>query len=280
MTARFHIPTLSIVGVGLLGGSIALACRQRGLADRILGCDRPEVLARARERGMLDDATTDSCSAMTQASFAVFCTPVDTLPDVVGGCAFACRPGTLLTDVGSTKAEIARRLVNRLPPGVSFVGSHPLAGSEKAGPEHARADLFEGKLVVITPTGDPPAAVSTVSAFWQALGACVETMSPEQHDEALAMTSHLPHLVASVLAGVLPLEWKHLTATGFRDTTRLASGSPELWRAIFQCNQSALLTAAAEFRAHFDRFLDALAQGDGERLRLLLEQSKYVRDSL
>jgi prephenate dehydrogenase len=119
-----------------------------------------------------------------------------------------------------------------------------------------------------------------VSAFWKALGARVETMSPEQHDEALAVTSHLPHLVASVLAGVLPLEWKRLTATGFRDTTRLAAGSPELWRAIFQSNQPALLAAAAEFRAHLDRFVDALAKGDGERLRLLLEQSKYVRDSL
>jgi prephenate dehydrogenase len=229
---------------------------------------------------MLDETTTDPDLAVAKASLVVFCTPVDRLADVVGACAEACRPGTLLTDVGSTKSAIVRRLAGRLPPGVSFVGSHPLAGSEKAGPEHARGDLFEGKLVLVTPAGDPPAAVSAVAGFWQALGARVETLSPEQHDEALAITSHLPHLVASVLAGVLPLEWKRLTATGFRDTTRLAAGSPELWRAIFLSNQPALLAAIAEFRAHLDRFQDALAKSDGERLRLLLEQGKYVRDSL
>jgi prephenate dehydrogenase len=276
-----HVPTLTIVGMGLLGGSIALACRQRGLVGRIVGCDRhPDVLERARQRGMLDDCTTDTARAVARASFVVYCTPVDLLPDVVGESAEACRPGTLLTDVGSTKTAIVRRLAGRLPPGVNFVGSHPLAGSEKTGPDHARADLFEGKLVVITPAGDPPAAVSTVGAFWSALGARVETMSPEQHDEALAVTSHLPHLVASVLAGVLPLEWKRLTATGFRDTTRLAAGSPDLWRAIFLSNQTALLTAVDEFTAHLERFRQALARGEGERLRLLLEQGKYIRDSL
>jgi prephenate dehydrogenase len=276
-----HIPTLSLVGVGLLGGSIALACRQKRLVDRIVGCDTSaNVLDRALARGMLDETTTDPDLAVAKASLVVFCTPVDRLADVVGACAEACRPGTLLTDVGSTKSAIVRRLAGRLPPGVSFVGSHPLAGSEKAGPEHARGDLFEGKLVLVTPAGDPPAAVSAVAGFWQALGARVETLSPEQHDEALAITSHLPHLVASVLAGVLPLEWKRLTATGFRDTTRLAAGSPELWRAIFLSNQPALLAAIAEFRAHLDRFQDALAKSDGERLRLLLEQGKYVRDSL
>lgn len=274
-----HIPTLTVVGVGLLGGSVALACRQRRLVSRVVGCDpSPDVLGRARH--LLDDATDDARAAVAGADLVVFCTPVDQLADVVGSCADACRPGTLLTDVGSTKTGIVRRLAGRLPPGVSFVGSHPLAGSEKSGPDHARADLFEGRLVVLTPAGDPPAAVSTIAGFWAALGARVETMSPEQHDEALAVTSHLPHLVASALAGVLPLEWKRLTATGFRDTTRLAAGSPELWRAIFLCNQPALLDATEAFRAHLDRFRDALARGDGETLRLLLEQSKYIRDSL
>jgi len=276
-----HVPTLSIVGVGLLGGSIALACRQKKLAGRIVGYDpSADALRRAADRGMLDEATDDVCRAVARASLVVFCVPVDRIAEVVGACAEACRPGTLLTDVGSTKTAIVRRLAGRLPPGVNFVGSHPLAGSEKTGPENARADLFEGRLVVLTPVGDPPAAVWTIGDFWRALGARVETMSPEKHDEVLATTSHLPHLVASVLAGVLPLEWKRLTATGFRDTTRLAAGSPELWRAIFLCNQPALLAAVGDFQAHLERFRDALAKGDGERLRLLLEQGKYVRDSL
>jgi prephenate dehydrogenase len=276
-----QIPTLSIVGVGLLGGSIALAARQRRLAGRIIGADRNEAaLETALARNMLDEAHTDPCRAMVGASLAVFCTPVDRIADHIGGCAMSCRPGTLLTDVGSTKTSIVRRLAGRLPPGVNFVGSHPLAGSEKTGPENARADLFEGRLVILTPVGDPPAAVWTIGDFWRALGARVETMSPEKHDEVLATTSHLPHLLASVLAGVLPLEWRPLTATGFRDTTRLAAGSPELWQAIFLSNQPALLDAVERFRAHLELFRDALLKGDGRRLRVLLDQGKYVRDSL
>jgi prephenate dehydrogenase len=276
-----QVSSLTIVGLGLLGGSIALAARQRRLAGRIVGCDHSAAsLETALARGMIDEGYTDPCRAVAAASLVVFCTPVDRIAENVGGCAGSCRPGTLLTDVGSTKSAIVRRLAGRLPPGVNFVGSHPLAGSEKTGPENARADLFEGKLVVLTPIGDPPAAVWTIGDFWRALGARVETMSPEKHDEVLATTSHLPHLLASALAGVLPLEWRPLTATGFRDTTRLAAGSPELWQAIFLSNQTALLAAVDRFRAHLDLFREALLKGDGKRLRILLDQGKYVRDSL
>jgi prephenate dehydrogenase len=276
-----HVPTLGIVGLGLIGGSIALAARKRSLADSIIGCDRSEeVLTRARGLGMLDEATTDPCLAVNRASFVIICTPVDRIIDTVTHCCDACRPGTLLTDVGSTKTAIVRRLAGRMPPGVHFVGSHPVAGSEKAGPDHASADLFDGRVVVVTPVGDSPVAVSTVCGFWRALGGQVETMSPEHHDEVLALTSHLPHLVSSVLASVLPLEWRRLTGTGFRDTTRLAAGSPELWQAIFLSNRPALLEALEQFRGHLEMFRSALAAGDGERVRLLLEQGKYVRDSL
>ena len=217
---------------------------------------------------------------MRDASLVVFCTPVDRVVDSVTSCGGACRPGTLLTDVGSTKSAIARRLAGRMPPGVNFVGSHPVAGSEKAGPDFARGNLFEGRVVVVTPVGDPPVAVSTICGFWRALGGRVETMSPEHHDEVLALTSHLPHLVSSVLAGVLPPEWRRLTGTGFRDTTRLAAGSPELWQAIFLSNRPALLEALEQFTAHLERFRSVLANEDAERLRLLLEQGKYVRDML
>jgi prephenate dehydrogenase len=229
---------------------------------------------------MLDEGTTDPFLVVRQASLVVFCTPVDRIASQILACARHCKPGTVLTDVGSTKAGIVRGLTGQLPPGVHFVGSHPVAGSEKAGPQHARADLFQGKLVVITPTPDLAAAVSTVSAFWQALGARVEMMSPEHHDEVLALTSHLPHLIASVLAGVLPLEWRRLTGTGFRDTTRVAAGSPDLWQAIFLANRKALLEAVEQFSAHLASFRSALVHEDSERLRLLLEQGKYVRDLL
>jgi prephenate dehydrogenase len=276
-----HIPTLSIVGLGLIGGSIALSARKHGLVDRIVGCDRSEeVLARAGGLGMLDEATTDPCFAVRHASVVIVCTPVDRIIDTVTSLSESCQAGALVTDVGSTKTAIVRRLAGRMPPGVDFVGSHPVAGSEKTGPEHARADLFDGRVVVVTPVGAPPVAVSTICGFWRALGGQVETMSPEHHDEVLALTSHLPHLVSAVLASVLPLEWRRLTGTGFRDTTRLAAGSPELWQAIMLSNRPALLAALEQFHGQLEMFRSALAAGDGERVRLLLEQGKYVRDSL
>src|SRR5262249_47568639 len=150
----------------------------------------------------------------------------------------SCRPGALLTDVGSTKAAIVRTLDGRLPAGVGFVGSHPLAGSEKTGFQNGRADLFDGRLVFVTPGPAPEkGALARVCAFWGQLGALVEVMSPEEHDQALALTSPLPHLAAAALAGALPHEWRRLTGTGFRDATRLASGSPEVWTAIFRSNR-------------------------------------------
>jgi prephenate dehydrogenase len=186
-----------------------------------------------------------------------------------------------LTDVGSTKAGIVRALEGRLPAGVRFVGSHPLAGSEKSGPEHARADLLEGRLVVVTPTAaTDELALAGVTEFWRALGARVEHIGPEEHDEALALTSHLPHLLASALAGVLPPQWQELTATGFRDTTRLAGGSPTVWAPIFRANRAAVLAALDRLGEQLGRFRQALAEGDGELLEALLGQGKQVRDGL
>jgi prephenate dehydrogenase len=210
----------------------------------------------------------------------VFCTPVNLIAAGVREAAAHCRPGTLLTDVGSTKAGIVRA-VGVLPGGVTFVGSHPIAGSEKCGPEHGRADLFDGKLVAVTPVrSEDGAAVARVVDFWQALGARVEVMNARQHDQALALTSHLPHLVASTLAGVLPPEWQRFTGTGFRDTTRVASGSAELWTAIFRSNRASLLEAVEQFAEQLDRFRLALETDSDALLTALLQQGKYTRDSL
>ena len=175
----------------------------------------------------MDEAFADSAEAVGQADLAVFCTPVDHLAAEVLAVALHCRPGVLLTDAGSTKAAIVRAIDGKLPPGVAFVGSHPLAGSEKQGPTHADADLFVGRLVVVTPTAatEEP-ALARIVTFWEGLGARVKFMDPEAHDRALALTSHLPHLVASALAGVMPTDLKELIATGFRDTTRIAAGDP------------------------------------------------------
>jgi prephenate dehydrogenase len=277
-----RIGTLTIVGVGLIGGSIGLAARRRGVAARVLGAGRSlEPLERARQLGAIDQASLDAADAVRRAEVAVFCTPVDLIAEQVLAAAPRCAPGTLLTDAGSTKAAIVRALDGRLPAGVSFVGSHPLAGSEKRGPEHADADLFEGRVAVVTPAPrTDPAAVERAAAFWRALGSRVIVMGPEEHDRALAMTSHLPHLLASALAGVLPPQLRELAATGFRDTTRVAAGDPSLWTGIFLQNREALVEALAQLQRQIAEFKTALTAGDPDAVGALLARGKRSRDAL
>jgi prephenate dehydrogenase len=274
--------TLAIVGVGLMGGSIALAARARRVAQHIIGVGpHPESLERARQGGILNEWFAELAPAARQAQAMVFCTPVDHLVEQVVTASTECQPDTLLTDVGSTKAVIVRRLHECLPPAIRFVGSHPLAGSEKRGFEHADAGLLEGRVVVITPTAQSdPGAVQRTAAFWQALGGRVIEMSPEDHDRALALTSHLPHMVAAVLAGVLPATHGHLTAGGFRDTTRVASGDPAVWTGIFLHNREAILQALASFEDGLGRFRAALQAGDRAAIDALLVQGKRSRDAL
>jgi cyclohexadieny/prephenate dehydrogenase len=276
-----RINTLVIVGVGLIGGSIALAARRRGVAGRIVGIDRQaETRALALREGMVDEVHAE-LKAAACADLLLVCTPVDAIAAQVIEAAAHCRPGTLLSDSGSTKAAILRDVSGRLPPGIEFIGSHPLAGSEKHGPAHASADLLEGRLVIVTPSADPSDnALSLIRDFWTALGARVQVMDADAHDRALALTSHLPHLLSSALAGILPPEWHELTATGFRDTTRLAAGQPGLWSAIFRANQAHLLTALDRLEEQLRRFREALLQNDRAALDALLQQAKKVRDDL
>jgi prephenate dehydrogenase len=172
-------------------------------------------------------------------------------------------------------------LEGRLPPDVHFIGSHPLAGSEKRGPEHASAGLFQDRLIVVTPnkTTDPD-ALDKVCNFWKALGSRIKLMSPGEHDEALAVTSHLPHVIASTLAQALPDELRELTASGFRDTTRIAAGDPALWTGILLHNRQAVLTAFVSFLNQLERFQAALQAGDEAALTAYLEYGKKVRDAL
>jgi prephenate dehydrogenase len=277
-----RVKTLTIVGVGLIGGSIGLAAKRRGMAERVLGVGRQQTsLDRALAVGTIDEGCLDLPAAVRRADLAVFCTPVDQIADQVLAAAPGCAPGTLLTDAGSTKAAIVHGVEGRLPNGVAFVGSHPLAGSEKRGPEYADADLFRNRLTLVTPTArtDPAALERTVS-FWQALGSRVRTLAPEDHDRALALTSHLPHLVASALAGILPPTLSELTATGFRDTTRIAAGDPAIWTGIFAQNRAAVLDALRLLRDQLTRFQDALQAGDRATIDLLLAHAKKVRDAL
>jgi prephenate dehydrogenase len=277
-----RISTLALVGVGMIGGSIGLAARRRGVANRVVGVDRrPAALEWALQAGILDAVCPDVPSAAAAADVVVFCTPVDAIVAGVLAAAPACRPDTLLTDVGSTKASIVRALAGKLPPGVAFIGSHPLAGSEKDGPVHASPTLLDGRLVVVTPGPEVhDTTLSRITDFWQSLGARVRMMGPEEHDRALALTSHLPHLLSAALAGILPADLHDLTATGFRDTTRLASGPAAVWSAIFRSNSPALLAALDAFLTQVEAFRRAIREDDRPALEALLEQGKRIRDDL
>jgi prephenate dehydrogenase len=276
------IKTLTVVGVGLIGGSIGLAATRRKVVERVIGVGRrQDSLNQALATGAIQESSLDLITAVQQADMAVFCTPVECIAGQVLRSAGGCAPGTLLTDAGSTKAEIVKSIEGRLPQGIVFVGSHPLAGSEKRGPEHADADLFEGRLTVVTQTPfTDPLALERAITFWQALGSRVNIMDPEDHDRALALTSHLPHLLAAALAGILPPELHGLTAGGFRDTTRIAAGDPGLWTGIFAQNRLAILDGLQQLDLQLGRFREALMAGNWPVIGDLLAQAKKVRDAL
>jgi prephenate dehydrogenase len=276
------IETLVVVGVGLIGGSIALAAKSRRLARTVVGVGRNMArLEEARRRGVIDEVTVDLASAAKRASLIIFCTPVDRIVEGVRAAAGACPAGGLITDAGSVKGCVCRPLTRGLAGGVEFVGSHPLAGSEKQGFEHAHARLFENRVCVVTPVeASSRAAVTRVTAFWQKLGATAIEMTPEAHDVALAETSHLPHVVAAALAGTLSSANKEFVASGFRDTTRIASGDSELWSAILLGNREQVLASLSRYDASLAGFRQALEQNDAEALKELLKAAKMKRESV
>ena len=274
--------TLTIVGVGLIGGSIGLAAKKRGVARRVLGVGRdPHQLELARRLGAIDAGTLDLADAARTADCMVFCAPVDRIAGQIKDAAVHCKAGTILTDAGSTKREIVQAVEADLPGYLGFVGGHPLAGSEKKGVEHGHADLFVQRCTVLTPTEmTAKEALASVQSFWQTLGSRVRIMAPADHDQALALTSHLPHLLASVLAGILPDDWSELTASGFRDMTRVASGDPVLWTPIFQHNRQAVVAALDQLEDRLREIRQALANHDVFRIDQFLAQRKKVRDAL
>ncbi len=274
---------LTIIGVGLIGGSLGMAARSRGLADVVVGVGRDERnLARAQAIGAVDRFSTSVPEAVAEADLVVVCTPVDRVAVDVLAVAEAAPQHCLITDVGSTKYQILQQLQQQMrASGPQFIGSHPLAGSEKRGAAHARGDLFNGRLVVVTPTpSDDTEAIAFIELFWQNLGANVVRMDPAEHDRALARTSHLPHAVASALAAVTPMGWLTLSAGGFRDTTRIAAGDPELWAAIFQANKAEVQQSLQSFLARLTELDQLLNQEDHAGIVQWLAEGKKVRDAL
>jgi prephenate dehydrogenase len=278
----FSAETVAIVGVGLIGGSLGGALRQRKLARRVVGVGRDrERLAMAQWAGLINEFTCDLNAAAAEAALVVVCTPVNRIAAQVRTACETARPGTLVTDAGSVKGAICTALSDLAAGPRVFIGSHPLAGSEKAGFENANPDLFDGRTCVITPLpGHAPGDIARIEQFWQQLGMRVTKMTPEDHDAALARTSHAPHVLAAAIAAALQVEHQPLTATGFRDTTRIASGDPELWTAILLQNAEAVIDALADVESNVSRFRDALCRRDAAALKMLLQTAKTNRDAL
>lgn len=281
----FRMPNTSkvaIVGVGLIGGSIGLALRKRGLASVVTGIGRNQAsLDKALAVGAIDEASTSLEHGVGDAAIVVVATPVDSIAEHVYQAALANK-AELITDAGSTKEMICREVDRRLSGSENaFVGSHPLAGDHKTGPEYARAEMFVDRTVVVTPTANTnPRALEKGREFWQSLGAMVHVMSPQEHDLALAETSHLPHLVASAVARCTPQEYLPLAGTGWADTTRIAGGDAELWIQIFRQNPAALNSALDRLIAQLQEMQAQIVTGEWQRLRDTLVQAKRIRDAL
>jgi prephenate dehydrogenase len=272
---------IGIVGCGLLGCSIAAALKSRRFPGSIVGCGRPgKNLDTALGRNLIDRAESDLGQAAAACDLIVICTPVDRIVEDIRIAADRARPGTLITDVGSVKRFVCEP-AGELPAGITFIGSHPIAGSEKQGCANADSDLFEGRVCVLTPRSTiPRERVVALSSFWQSLGMSVVEMSPEAHDRALAQTSHVPHLVAAALAATLASENRSLTGGGFQDTTRIAAGDPQLWSAIFLANAGEVTDGLRAVAARVEELRSAIERGDKGRLEELLKVAKQNRDGL
>jgi prephenate dehydrogenase len=281
------IERLAIVGVGLLGGSLAKAARAHAIAREIVGIGRDEGRMRpAVTDGTLDGATTDLAAGLRGADRVVLAATVLANEQLLPALWQAAAAGAIVTDVGSTKRGIVAA-AERLVPGrrdVLFVGSHPMAGSEKAGYAVSRADLFQGATVVVTPgESSTPAAVKSVSELWSAVGARVVTLEPEAHDRAVAAISHLPHMVAWALVDAVARfepDAFDVAARGFKDTTHIAASDPDVWREILLANRDAVTASVAAFRVALDDLERLVARGDGEALTALLARVKTAREKL
>jgi len=279
---------IAIIGVGLLGGSIGLAVKKRRLAGETAGfVRRAATIAECEQAGALDYATTDLLAAVSRADLVILCTPLAQMPGITAQLLPALKSGAVVTDVGSVKAGVVRELEAIVAKaGAHFVGSHPMAGAEKTGVLAARADLFVNAVCVITPTKKSHGpAVEILKDFWKILGARTLQLTPAEHDRLVSRTSHLPHVVAAALASQVlhpqaPKAQAALCATGFKDTTRIASGSPEMWRDIALANRENLSQAVRAFIADLEKFGRALDGADEKGVARFFETAKQRRDGL
>ncbi len=280
---------VALIGIGLIGSSLSHVIRERGLARAITGHARSgQTRARALELGLADQVFSSAAEAAAGADLVILCSPVGTYGQVAQEIGPVLMPGAILTDVGSVKAAVVRDVGPHLAKDVHFIPGHPIAGTEQSGPDSGFAELFMNRWCILTPPPESdPKAIEQLTRFWEACGSNVEVMTPEHHDLVLAITSHLPHLIAynivstaADLEEVTDSEVIKFSAGGFRDFTRIAASDPTMWRDVFLNNKDAVLEMLGRFSEDLSALQRALRWGDGEMLFNLFTRSRQIRRSI
>jgi cyclohexadieny/prephenate dehydrogenase len=280
---------VALIGIGLIGSSLARALRRDSPGTSIVACARrSETLATVRRLELADETTDDPAAAAAGADLVVIATPLSAYAEIGRRIAPALRPGAILTDVGSVKQAVIRDLQPHLPPGVHFVPAHPVAGTEHSGPEAGFAELFRGRWCILIELPETaPEAVTRIGRMWETFGMRVVTMSADHHDKVLAVTSHLPHLIAYTIVGTatdledsLKSEVIEFSASGFRDFTRIAASDPVMWRDIFLNNREAVLEILQRFNEDLTALQRAIRWGEGDKLQELFTRTRAIRRSI
>lgn len=288
MTPKQHetvYSTMVVIGIGQIGASFALAARRAGIVDRVIGVARKQATrAEALCVGAADECTDDLVEALRRADMVYVAVPVGAMRGIFEQIAPAVRDGCLVTDAGSTKAQVCRWATELLPDTVSFVGGHPMAGTEKHGPAAASAELFDGTTYLLCPGRAEEAVVTRLESAITRIGAAPLIVDPQQHDNILAYSSHLPHLVAVALSVAIARsgieDLVRFSAGGLRDTTRIAAADVDMWRDIFAANSEAVLAATRALREVTEEFIEAIEAGDGQGVESLLEVGRQFREGL
>lgn len=277
---------VALIGLGLIGSSLSHAMRRRGLAGHIVGHARSQATCdKALEIGLIEQAYGSAREAAVGADLIILCVPVGACDAIAAEIGPVLTPGAILTDVGSVKTAVALAVQPHVPAGVHFIPGHPIAGTEHSGPESGFAELFDGRWTILTPpSGTDAGAVAKLRAFWEACGSAVEIMTAEHHDMVLAITSHVPHLIAYNIVGtaddlqsVTQAEVIKFSAGGFRDFTRIAASDPVMWRDVFLNNKDAVLEMLARFNEDLSRLQRAIRWGDGPALEEFFTRTRAIR---
>ncbi|MGV8853683.1 MAG: prephenate/arogenate dehydrogenase family protein [Devosia sp.] len=284
-----HFRKLALIGIGLIGSSIALAARRQGLVEVIsIATRKQETLQEARDLGLGDIYTLDAAEAVRGADLVILCTPVGAYENIIKAIAGALEPGAIVSDVGSVKGHVVKVLAPHIPACVSLIPAHPIAGTEHSGPSAGFPELFAGRWCVLTPGDDvDPVQTEKLAGFWRALGSQVEIMEPGHHDMVLAITSHIPHLVAYNIVGTVAdleaatqSEVIKFSASGFRDFTRIAASDPVMWRDVFLTNRDAVLEMLGRFTEDLSVLQRAVRTGDGPALEAMFTRTRAIRRSI